>query len=96
MSQIIEVISLLAPDGAYGALSDVTIELFKQDEKWGENRVMPDTLWYTILGEEVGEVGKDILERKQSVRDELVQVAALCVNWIKAIDRNEVTEYKMA
>jgi NTP pyrophosphatase (non-canonical NTP hydrolase) len=54
---------------------------------------------FCVLGEEVGEVARAILERaygdgspvlvetwEQRLRDELVQVAAVSVAWIEAID----------
>ena len=43
--------------------------------------------WYTILGEEVGEVAQAILEEwRDDVRTELIQVAAVCVAMIEDLD----------
>lgn len=68
------------------------IEMDAQDNKWGENRVMSGHLWNTILTEEVGEVAKAVLEcDKNNLRDELVQAAAVALNMIKALDRDEVS-----
>lgn len=46
-----------------------------------------------VLGEEVGEVAREVTEsliqgirRTHNLRKELVQVAAVCVAWIEAID----------
>lgn len=41
---------------------DIRAERQRQDERWGADRQHPDMLWYTILGEEYGEVGRAILE----------------------------------
>jgi hypothetical protein len=46
---------------------------------------MSDHECNTVLGEEVGEVARAILERTD-LRDELIQVAAVCVAWIERID----------
>lgn len=102
-------------------LSEVDVELARQDEKWGEQnhpdvapegfdnfspelqrasareraefwktenafRVGTDTLaWDGILLEEVYEALAEADPAK--LRAELVQVAAVCVQWIAAIDR---------
>jgi NTP pyrophosphatase (non-canonical NTP hydrolase) len=44
-------------------------------------------IWALILGEEVGEVNKAVLESGIGVREELIQVAAVAVAWAEAIDR---------
>lgn len=69
-----------------GILDQIYLERERQDEKWGPQ---DHTLegWYTILGEEVGEVAMAILEEwHTNVREELVQVAAVCVAMIEDID----------
>ena len=64
----------------------VYLERSRQDKKWGYPRQVSDELWYTILGEEVGEVARGILERDvDNLKDELVQVAAVCVAWLQNI-----------
>lgn len=47
-----------------------------------------DTMRYAVLGEEVGEVANAILEGSgdDDLREELVQVAAVAVAWVEAID----------
>lgn len=69
-------------------LNEVETERWRQEGKWGEqNHDSP--LYLTIMVEEVGEVAKAILEhRRQEVRAELVQVAAVAVAMIECIDRN--------
>jgi hypothetical protein len=65
----------------------VRAERVRQDEKWGVQNHSA-TRWYTILGEEHGEVAKDVLERNGGgLREELVQVAAVAVAWLEALDR---------
>lgn len=73
-------------------LTDVVLERFRQDEKFGRNRKQELTLWYTILGEEVGEVAEAILgimfggATKEELRAELIQVAAVAVAMIEQLD----------
>lgn len=47
----------------------------------------PESLRMAILTEEVGEVAKEILENrdKDALRDELIQVAAVCLRWIERL-----------
>lgn len=67
-------------------------ELQRQHEKWGEQH-HDNMTWSAILTEEVGEAAKDALKMRQvegydgppwneALRDELVQVAAVAINWI--------------
>lgn len=70
------------------ALADVVTEMLAQDEKWGPMRPHPDMLWLTILTEELGEAAKDMLEGR-CPRAELVQVAAVAVQWIASIDARQ-------
>lgn len=69
---------------------DVMHEMLSQDKKWGANRDLAPLMWNAILGEEVGEVSKAILEKK-GLREELVQVAAVALQWIENIDRKRGT-----
>ena len=75
----------------------ITNERESQDRKWGEQN-HNDYVWNAILTEEVGEVSKAILESRDSgigldainvdeLEKELVQVAAVCVAWLEAIER---------
>ena len=70
----------------------------KQDAKWGANRKLHPLEWNVILGEEVGEVARAILEggldcedveHRMRLREELVQVAAVAVAWLEALYRLE-------
>lgn len=74
----------------------------RQTELYGEqNHDFP--VWATILGEEVGEVNKAIYERHVAVdfekndkitelKNELVQVAAVSVQMLEYIERNQENE----
>ncbi len=74
------------------ALIDVENEMQRQDDKWGPQD-HPDIVWLAVLTEEVGEVAKEILERRSGggfdLRKELVQVAAVSVQWLMAMERAE-------
>lgn len=81
---------------------DVVDERDRQDAKWGEQN-HGDAIWLAVLIEEVGEAAREILEARPVVgyvdpippiatallRAELVQVAAVAVAWIEAIDRRD-------
>lgn len=75
-------------------LLEIANERFNQDRKWGEQNHNLST-WYTILGEEFGEVGKDIQEyllrdgSRDTIREELIQVAAVAVAMIECMDRRD-------
>lgn len=72
--------------------AEILAERNFQDNKWGI-RTMDPTLWLPILGEEVGEVNKAVVEiifdkaDKQNLRDELIQVAAVALAMIEDLDR---------
>jgi len=60
----------------------------KQDVKWGEQN-HNIYKWLAILGEEVGEVNKAVLENKyDEVIDELIQIGAVTVAMIESLERN--------
>jgi NTP pyrophosphatase (non-canonical NTP hydrolase) len=72
------------------AIGDVIRERNRQDEKWGpsENRPAPSL---RILAEEFGEVAKAMQdEPDDALRTELIQVAAVAVAMVEAIDRGDV------
>lgn len=75
------------------ALLDVIAEMNKQDEKWGADRNQHPFLWQVILGEEFGEVCQAILHDEfggshaGTAREELVQVAAVALQFIEQYDR---------
>lgn len=74
---------------------EVEAELSRQIARWGIQRHEP-LLWNAILGEEVGEVNKAILETwfqgradadgGWQYRKELIQVAAVAISAIRAFD----------
>lgn len=90
-------------DGAYdwtpmhAALRDVGLERFRQEglrvagkfaHTCADATAMIDTERFAVLGEEFGEVAREVVEHgdDRELRKELVQVAAVAVAWIEAID----------
>ena len=81
-------------DHLMSVLLDVAAERGRQDAKWGADRDYPHGMWALILGEEYGEACEAVLEIDEfnpgpgltELRAELVQVAAVAVAWIEAID----------
>ncbi len=71
-------------------LMAISAERAKQDGKWGEQNHL-NLYWLGILGEEFGEVAKALIEDDPTdhVREELVQVAAVCVAWLECLHRRE-------
>ena len=77
-------------------LLEVKSERIKQELKWGQQNHKPIE-WIPILGEEVGEVNKALLETYfgydgakgyEEYRKELIQVAAVAVAMVESLDRN--------
>jgi NTP pyrophosphatase (non-canonical NTP hydrolase) len=71
--------------------NDIVVALLRerarQDAKWGEQN-HGDDRWAVILGEEYGEVCLAINEGLSGeLRDELIQVAAVAVAWLEALER---------
>jgi len=79
-------------------LKEIAAERERQDEKFGiQNH--PDQVWNSILVEEIGEISRALNEInfsqdhaalelwKANLRSELIQVSAVAVAWIEAIDR---------
>lgn len=59
-----------------------------QNEKWGSGRALTARTWAAILFEEAGEVAKATLEHDEdNLKDEIIQVAAVCVAWLEDFDR---------
>ena len=79
-------------DSLSRAVDSVVVERRYQDEKWGSQRDLPPYLWQAILKEEVAEVNTEVAvlafkgNNLDALRAELVQVAAVAVAWIEAID----------
>lgn len=83
-------------------IREIIEERSRQDLKWGEQNWI-DPAWTSILSEEVGEAAREANDgtwpphdktREEStrrLRKELIQVAAVAVAWIEAIDRRDET-----
>lgn len=72
------------------------------DRKWGEQRGFPPASWLAVLAEEVGEVARIVTdwlsvetgrsdmpgsqEGLERLRDEIADVAAVCVRWLVALE----------
>lgn len=71
---------------------DVLIERVEQHRNWGNQSGHSNATWLAILTEEVGESAQAVLhnrfggKHRGTLREELVQVAAVAVAWIEAID----------
>ena len=78
-------------------LVDVLRERDRQDRKWGEQN-HEDFTWTAILGEEFGEACQAALHDRfggshaGTLREELIHVAAVAVQWIECIDRRQTDE----
>jgi NTP pyrophosphatase (non-canonical NTP hydrolase) len=90
----------IAPD-LKRVLDDVAAERMRQDEKWGVQDIH-DYERISILTEEVGEAAKAANEAnfttsptrgdRTHLRKELIQVAAVAVDYVQAIDRRPTSE----
>lgn len=74
-------------------LGEVAAERERQDRKWGDQSGNTDLVWSAVLTEETGEVAQAILKSQfeggktiADVRAELIQVAAVAVAHVEAID----------
>jgi len=72
---------------------DVSMERDRQDAKWGDQSGNEPCVWAAVLSEECGEASQAALHVQfehrltiDDLRSELVQVAAVAVAWIEAID----------
>lgn len=87
------IIQLRTDPQMWRVLAEVKDERVRQDAKWerrpGEWPAPdPDSAALAVLVEEVGEVARALLsETPDRVREELVQVAAVAVAWIEALDQ---------
>lgn len=78
-------------------LSAVFMERKRQNEKWGEQN-HDAYRWLAILSEEVGEAAQAALHNefggraKGTLWTELVQVAAVAIQWLECIDRHRGEE----
>lgn len=73
---------------------EVAEERIRQNKKWGEQNHAPD-FWMSILGEEYGEVCKEVQRMRFNGKSpddfckELVQTAAVCVAILECVDRDK-------
>lgn len=79
------------------ALEAVRAERFHQNVKWGRipgSWTIPTGGKLAVLGEEVGEVSRALLEREpmKDLKKELTQVAAVAVAWIEALEAGETDQ----
>ena len=86
------------PHDVSNALESVLDEMEDQDRTWGADRDQDLSFWHLILSEEVGEFAEAILHydvgapKQAGLRNEIVQVAAVALQIIEYIDRNELME----
>lgn len=73
-------------------------EIIRQDEKWGKDRILNNLEWLSILAEEFGEVSKEVVElntnlntsnKNDNLKNELIQVAAVCIQFYNSISLSE-------
>jgi len=66
-------------------LSAVYSERARQRKKWGDQSNRHPLYWMVILSEEHGELAKALLNEKgkEALKEELIQVAAVCVAWLE-------------
>lgn len=76
-----------------GVVAAINAERELQHAKWGQQDHDSYT-WLAVLGEEYGELSQAILhdtfggKAAGTMRDELVHVAAVAVQWLECLDRN--------
>lgn len=91
-------------ESIWRASAEVRREVYRQDDlarsgKFGGTHVMPggtDLQRLAVLAEEFGEVSIEVCKgirpkghtRREGLRKELVQVSAVCLAWIAAIDED--------
>lgn len=78
---------------------DIAEERERQDRKWGPQN-HDDARWFLILAEEFGELAREVneevfrptSERLATLRQELVQTAAVCVAWLECLERRHTPD----
>lgn len=71
-------------------LDQVMNERIRQNIKFGGVGLHTPLAWLTILGEEVGEVTRAVVENdRANYREELIQVAATAIAAVEALDLTE-------
>lgn len=71
-------------------LEKISLERDRQDKLYGKLRKFTAPCWYTILGEECGEIGRGVMRNEENLKEELIQTAAICVAWLETIDRKDL------
>lgn len=65
--------------------SAIASEVRSANARWGRGVDLGPETWLAVLVEEVGEVARDVLERRHDHLDqELAQVAAVAIRWMEA------------
>ena len=98
----VAVVPPFGPESIRLALDDARIEILRQDRlaregKFGGTHIMPggtDLERLAVLAEEMGEVSIEVCKgielagqvRRPGLREELIQVAAVALAWVAAID----------
>lgn len=73
-------------------IAEVIHERQRQVELFGLDTGNDDGTWMAVLAEEVGEVAHELIEgrrghdTRRAMRQELIEVAAVAVAWIEAMD----------
>ena len=71
-------------------LEAVLAERERQDGKWGDQTNNSDDHWTVILTEEVGEVAREVYEKRSAgMFEEVVQCAAVCFAWAEACNNRK-------
>jgi len=77
-------------------LDEILIERNRQDQLKAEGRfeytcadlaMSHPQHCLTILAEEFGEVARAICESRENLREELIQVAAVCLAWVEGLEK---------
>ena len=80
-----------------GSAASVHAEQLRQFQLWGEQNHEPE-IWLAILTEEVGEAAQAALNirfehgTRKELRHEMIQVAAVSMSMLDAMDRAEVRD----
>lgn len=85
-----QIIDSVSQNGKHMVFCAINRERKRQDTLWGR-KSMPEGLELTILVEEVGEVAR-ALQGDGNLKEELTQVAAVCVRWLEALQSTPSAE----
>ena len=86
---------LLAREAAF---IEISKERDRQNEKWGGVQQLPDYTYLAIATEELGEAAQAMLhdefggDHAGTLRTELVQLAAVVVQWLERMDMDAADE----